>query len=382
MSVLPKLDVLRQPLFLILMELIFYIIISLYILLHLLLLIGLIRNKTNPHQSSFEPNVSVVISAKDEEESIEYCIKSLLSLDYPKEKLEIVLVNDRSVDRTKEIMTRHSSSNSHIKYVEITEERGKLKGKANALAQALISAAGEIIFTTDADIKVNKKWVREALKYYSMNTGVVSGFSVIEPKNLFWGVQSVDWLYLLAVASGGDGIGMPISCVGNNMSYRRKAYDELGGYEKIPFSVTEDFMLLQKIHKTGKYKTFFPVNKEMMNITLPCLTLKQLIRQKKRWSKGGLGEPNPGMIAGLFSFLTGFILLLGWLFIGWQSYLLLVLAKIIMDIIFLLPAVVEFKMAKAYLYLIFFEYYFALYCFVLPFLLASSWKVVWKDQRI
>jgi len=364
------------------LEIIFYIITGLYALMHFVMLIGVLRNKKRPQQSAYEPNVSVVISAKDEEDCIEDCIKLLLEMDYNHEKLEIVLVNDRSVDRTKEIMTQYSSSNPHIKYVEITEERGKLKGKANALAQALKSATGEIIFTTDADIKVNKNWIKEVVKYYSNNTGVVAGYSVIEPKNLMWGLQSIDWLYLLTVASGGDGIGVPISCVGNNMSYRKKAYDEIGGYEKIPFSITEDFMLLQKIHKTGKYKTYFPVNKDTMNVTLPCLTLKQLIRQKKRWSKGGLGEINPGMIVGLFSILTGIVLLFSWLFVGWQSYLILFLAKIITDFIFLFPAIQEFKLYKSILYLIFFEYYFALYVVTLPFLLAFDWKVVWKDQKI
>jgi len=346
------------------------------------MLIGVIRNKKRPQQSGYEPVVSVVISARDEESCIEDCIKSLLEMDYPHDKLEIVLVNDRSVDRTKEIMTRYSSSNPHIKYVEITEERGKLKGKANALAQALKTASGEIIFTTDADIKVNRKWIGEVLNYYSDDTGVVAGYSVIEPRNMFWGVQAIDWLYLLTIASGGDGIGIPISCLGNNMSYRKKAYDEIGGYENIPFSITEDFMLLQKIHKTGRYKTYFPVNKNTMNITLPCLTLKQLIRQKKRWSKGGLGEINPGMIVGLFSFLTGFVLLFGWLFTCWQSYIALVLVKTLTDFIFLFPAVKEFKLSRSYFYLIFFEYYFALYAVILPFLLAFDWKVVWKDQKI
>jgi len=364
------------------MEQIFYIITGLYALMHFIMLIGVLRNKKIPKQSAYEPVVSVVISAKDEESCIEDCIKSLLEMDYPHDKLEIVLVNDRSVDRTKEIMTRYSSSNPHIKYVEITEERLKLKGKANALAQALKSAAGEIIFTTDADIKVNRKWIREILNYYRDNTGVVAGYSVIEPENIFRGVQSIDWLYLLTVASGGDGIGIPISCVGNNMSYRKKAYDEIGGYEGIPFSITEDFMLLQKIHKKGNYKTYFPVNKNTMNKTLPCLTFKQLIRQKKRWSKGGLGELNPGMAVGLFSFLTGIVLLFSWLFVSWQSYAVLVLAKTITDLIFLFPAIKEFKLSKSFLYLIFFEYYFALYVIVLPFLLAIDWKVVWKDQKI
>jgi hypothetical protein len=88
------------------------------------------------------------------------------------------------------------------------------------------------------------------------------------------------------------------------------------------------------------------------------------------------------MLVGAFSFLTGVILLFGWLFIGWKTYLMLVLFKTFVDFFFLLPAILEFKMAKAYLYLIFFEYYFALYVVIMPFLLAFDRKVVWKDQKI
>ncbi len=51
----------------------------------------------------------------------------------------------------------------------------------------------------------------------------------------FSGMQSIDFIYLLFVASGTINIGMPITCIGNNMSYRKKAYDEVGGYENLPF---------------------------------------------------------------------------------------------------------------------------------------------------
>jgi cellulose synthase/poly-beta-1,6-N-acetylglucosamine synthase-like glycosyltransferase len=364
------------------MEIIIFSILGVYILMHLVMFIGLIVNTKKPADSGYEPKVSIVICAKDEEDSIEECIKSLLDLDYPMEKLEILLVNDRSEDRTKEIMMSYVNSNPVLKYVEIFEFTGKLKGKANALAQALKTVTGEIIFTTDADIKVNHRWIREILKYYDEKMGVASGYSVVEPKNLFWGVQSVDWLYLLSVASGGDGIGIPVSCVGNNMSYRKKAYEEVGGYEKIPFSVTEDFMLLQKIHSDAGYKTKFPINDNTKNITLPCLSIKQLLGQKKRWAAGGLDAFNLGILVGVLSWLTGAVILSGWAYLGLQVYLSFVIIKLVCDLVFLFPAVKEFKMYKAYLYILFFEIYFAAYVIVTSVLLILSRKVVWKNQKI
>jgi cellulose synthase/poly-beta-1,6-N-acetylglucosamine synthase-like glycosyltransferase len=364
------------------MEIVICLILGFYVLMHFAMFIGLLVNSKKQAGSTYEPSVSIIICAKDEESCIEDCIKSLLSLDYPIEKLEVVLVNDRSRDRTKEIMMEYVSKHPSLKYMEPVESTGKLKGKANALMQALKITSGEIIFTTDADIEVNPKWVREIIKYYDEKTGIVSGYSVIEPAGLSSGVQSLDWLYLLSVASGGDGIGIPISCVGNNMSYRMKAYNDVGGYEKIKFSVTEDFMLLQKIHKETSYKTKFPVNNDTKNTTLPCLTLTQLLRQKKRWAAGGMGELNFGMLVGLFSWLTGAVIISGWAYLDIGTYLCFILTKLVCDFIFLFPAVKEFKMYKGYLYLIFFELYFAVYVIITSIMLVVDRKVVWKDQKI
>jgi 1,2-diacylglycerol 3-beta-glucosyltransferase len=358
-------------------------ILGIYVLMHLIMLAGIIVNKRRRGTSAIEPFVSIVICAKDEEDSIENCIKSLLELNYPKEKLEIILVNDRSKDRTEEIMKAYVSQHTQLKYYSASESTGRLKGKANALEQGLRLVTGEIVFTTDADIEVNRNWVNEILKYYDENTGVVAGYSVIIPDGFFNSLQSADWLYLLSVASGGDGVGVPISCVGNNMSYRKEAYDKIGGYSNIKFSVTEDFMLLQKIHKnSGFSETRFPVNNETKNITLPCMDLKHLFSQKKRWAAGGMGEFNFGIVVGAFSWLTGVIVLSGWTFLNIETYLFFLLAKLLTDTIFLLPAINEFKMHKVLLYMIPFLFYFAVYVLITSALLVIDRKVVWKDQKI
>ncbi len=365
------------------MDIIVNIILGLYLLMHLIMLIGLLVNSRKTKKSSFEPKVSIVICAKDEEGSIEDCIKSLLDLNYPIEKLEVILVNDRSVDRTKEIMITYTQKHTSLKYYEVTASHEKLKGKTNALAKALKLTTGEIIFTTDADIKVNRNWIRRMLDHYDENTGVAAGFSVILPKGLFYGLQSADWLYLLSVASGGDGVGVPISCVGNNMSYRKDAYDKIGGYENIKFSITEDFLLLQKIHKDSEYKrTQFPVDDDTKNITLPCTDLTTLFRQKKRWAMGGMGEFNFGIVVGMFSWLMGAVILTGWSYLSIQDYLFFVITKLIADSVFLFPAIKEFKMFKVYLYMPLYEIYFAIYVIITSVLLAVDRKVVWKGQKI
>jgi cellulose synthase/poly-beta-1,6-N-acetylglucosamine synthase-like glycosyltransferase len=365
------------------MELIILVILSFYFLEHLIFFIGLQKNlKLPPAVSNSElKSVSVIVAAKNEEACIEDCIKSLLKLEYPHDKLEIILVNDRSTDRTGEIMLGYAQMHKVLKYIGIKEITGKLKGKTNALAEAIKQSKGELIFTTDADIEVKSSWVKELVKYYNDHTGLVSSYSIIKPKKFFWGIQAFDWLYLLTIASGADGLSSQISCLGNNMSYKRKAYDEVGGYENIKFSVTEDFMLLQTIKSKTKWETKFPVSEGAVNYTLPCLTFKELYRQKKRWTKGGLDAKTAGILVGVMAWLSGAVILFGWI-VSLKYYLIFLASKIFIDFFFTLPVVKRFKEYSILLYLIFFEIYFAVYVFIMPVILIVDGKVVWKEQKL
>jgi cellulose synthase/poly-beta-1,6-N-acetylglucosamine synthase-like glycosyltransferase len=369
------------------MEIILYIIFSFLLIEHIFLFIGLTRNLKKPSIISNIPSelpfVSVIVAARNEEKVIESCIRSLIKLNYNKEKLEIILVNDRSTDETGNIMQKYlTSGSSHIKYFEIIETKSKLKGKANALSQALKIAKGEFVFTTDADCEVKPTWINEMLKYYDDKTGVVSSYSIMKPIGINAGIQSLDWIYLLSIASGSFGLDKPISCVGNNMSYRRKAYDEVGGYENIKFSVTEDFMLLQTIHSKTNWEMKFPIDCDCLNWTLPCIGFMELYRQKKRWTKGGLDAHSAGIAAGVLAWLVSLTMVFGWILSGIKIYLLFLLCKIIVDFVFTIPAVKIFKVPKAFLYLLPFEIYYIIYVFLAPFIVLFDRNVVWKEQKM
>src|SRR5258706_14073318 len=99
------------------METAIIIILGLYFIQHLLLFIGIIVNTKKPAGEPSEyPFVSVIIAARNEENNIAACIESLLRVDYPADKLEVLLVNDRSTDKTKEIMQSYSKDNSLLKH--------------------------------------------------------------------------------------------------------------------------------------------------------------------------------------------------------------------------------------------------------------------------
>jgi cellulose synthase/poly-beta-1,6-N-acetylglucosamine synthase-like glycosyltransferase len=367
------------------MDTILLVIISMYFLEHLVYFFGMLRNfnsqKVDFDESNY-PSVSVIVSARNEEKNISMCIESLLKIEYPRENLEIIVINDRSTDKTGEVVKSYSQKYPEIIYLETEDLSNRLKGKTGALNQAIKKSKGEIIFTTDADCEVKPTWVKEMVRYYDENTGVVNSYTIIKPENIYSGFQSYDWLYLLTIASGADGINNQLSCVGNNMSYRRKAYEEVGGYEKVKFSVTEDFMLLKTIRDTTKWQVKFPVDEKILNYTLPCGDFKELYRQKKRWGRGGLDIRFTGFIVGLIGWSAGTAMLGGWVLGCLTGYLLYVISKILIDILFVIPAVHKFNSYKVLFYIIPFELYFAVYAFVLPFILLFDRTVVWKEQKL
>ncbi len=94
-------------------------------------------------------------------------------------------------------------------------------------------------------------------------------------------MQAIDFIYLLFIASGTINLGKPVSCIGNNMSFRKKAYEEAGGFENLPFSVTEDFLLLNSINKLKKYRIIYPLNKDSLVISKPASDSKRTIQPKE-----------------------------------------------------------------------------------------------------
>jgi len=254
-----------------------------------------------------------------------------------------------------------------------------LKGKVRAMAEGIKIANGEIILTTDADCVVSPLWAKTIASYYVGNVGVVNGFTTQIVKNSFSGMQAIDFVYLLFIAAGTINLGKPVSCIGNNMSFRKKAYEETGGFENLPFSVTEDFLLLNSIHKLKKYEVIYPLNRDSLVISIPASSFGELFKQKKRWAVGGIDAPLLGIGLMLWAFLTNLFILLTPFFFS-AAWLYLVIFKIAIDFFVLLPVHQKLGLQKNLKYFLVFQIYYIIYVLVLPFAVLFNKKVKWKDR--
>ena len=360
-------------------ELIFLIAMCGYFLQTIWFILGL--QKKFPKKSITDlPYATIIVASRNEENNILVCMNALNNLEYPEGKLEIILVDDKSTDNTGEIISSFISDKPKFRKIVTKNEIGHLKGKTNAIANAIEQANGEIILTTDADCVVSPTWAKTLASYFEDDVAIVNGFTVQNAKTQFEGMQHLDFVFLLSVASGTINFDKPLSCIGNNMSFRKSAYDEVGGYENLPFSVTEDFNLLFAIHKLKKFKIIYPLDREGLVTTLPCSDFKTLYRQKKRWGVGGMKVPIRGF----------FIMSLGWIahlaiimmpFFFTSVALSLLFFKLVIDYLFLFFVLNELKLTSTLKYFFTFELYYILYVVLLPFAVLPSRKVKWKGRE-
>lgn len=360
-------------------EIVFLISLSLYFIQSVIFIIGAsIRFKKLDEDNL--PSITIIVSARDEEENILDCLKSLDQSIYPSDKIEILIVNDFSADKTGQIIENFISDKPKFKCLLPEKAIGSLKGKANAIANAIKVAQGEVILTTDADCIVAPTWAKTIASYYKDDVAIVCGYTDQFSKNAFEAMQSLDFIYLLAVAAGAMNLGKPLSCIGNNMSYRKSVYDEIGGYENVPFSVTEDFQVLMAIHKLKKYKIIYPLDKNALVTSKPCPDVTTLFWQKKRWGVGGLNSDFAGFFVTATAFITHICMLLTPFFFS-TTALYIFSFKIITDYFFMFPFFNKLNLKFPFKHFVAFEIYFLFYVTFLPFALAMGRKIKWKGRH-
>ncbi len=122
-----------------------------------------LRDVTPPEDEEDLPQVSLIVAARNEERNIEAGVRSLLALDY--EPLEIIVVNDRSTDRTGAILDRVAAEYPQLKVVHLTKLPPGWLGKNHALHYGAQRASGELLLFTDADVIMEPTTLGRAVGY-------------------------------------------------------------------------------------------------------------------------------------------------------------------------------------------------------------------------
>ena len=325
------------------------------------------------------PLVSILIAARNEEATILACLRAVSQLHYPASSIDVLIGNDQSTDQTAARVAEFVRDNPTFRLLNITESVNGLSGKANVLAQLARQAKGQYLFFTDADTRVPPDWLTEILRSFTGNTGVVTGVTLPEGVSIFHKLQTLDWLYNLTLTHLVGSVGTPITAMGNNMAVSRSAYEAVGGYESLPFSVTEDYVLFRAILAKG-YGFQDLLNESVLAHTEPVDTFMAFLQQRKRWMRGATALP--GWIVGFLygNYLAGPLLLL----LGWFSPVLaigLYLSRLLIQTMVLSLGLSRLRQTRLWPYALLFDGYQLI---IGPLAVIFYWlptKIDWKGRK-
>lgn len=200
-------------------------------------------------RGKIEPKVTFLITAYNEERDITKKLENTLSLNYPRERLEIIVASDGSTDRTDEIVRGFADRGVSLIRVE-----GRV-GKTETQNQAVKSATGDIIIFSDATTRYDDNAIEKMVRNYADETvGAVSGrYEYYNPTGASIGVGSVlFWKYENLIKSCQTKIKTITGCCGCIYSVRRKLY------EPLPADIISDLIEPLKILEKGYRIVFEP----------------------------------------------------------------------------------------------------------------------------
>jgi len=238
--------------------------------------------KAKPSSKANLPFISIIVPLKDEERVIGRLLDTLLRLDYPKEKSEIIIVEDGSRDRTVEICQKYARQHpSHIKVFH----RVTSNGKPSALNYALRKAKGEILALFDADCVPNSDVLSRAVECFKdPSTAAVQGStaSINANENMLTRLISYEEaVSFRAYALGRNVLDLFVYLIGSCCFLRRDVLEKLGGWDEN--SLCEDLEISVRLTKEGYLIRYVP---EIQSWQESPAKLDSLIRQRARSLRG------------------------------------------------------------------------------------------------
>ena len=256
-----------------------------------------------------------------------------------------------------------------------------MKAKQNVLAQLAKQTSFSNILICDADMQVHPLWARTLAGELEKDFGMVCGTTIVAGTTFFSRMQTLDWLMGMSIAKSHSVMGIPITGVGNNMAVTKEAYEGVGGYEKLPFSITEDYKLFQAIHeKAGwKYRQLF--HESSLSFTVAAKDISQWLGQRRRWFRGGAEIAWYNKTLLLFNAIVMPILVCALFLLPLKSFLVFWSMKLIADFCFLLIASMKLNNLGWMKWFPLFEMYYQVVALVLPFNQILFSTVNWKGRK-
>ncbi len=211
-------------------------------------LLTIFYHKNYKEENDFKPQISILISAYNEEKTLEKTIFNLIESDYPSDKLEIIVGSDNSIDGTNEILKKMGEKYPNLKYVLFDKRRGK-KFVINDIVKL---ARGEILVFSDSNTIYKKDALKNLIKYYTDPRvgGVCGRLKLIESTDNFetGNQEKKYWDYESWIKNNEGKLGILIGANGGIYSIKRNLFIPMPESEP----VVDDLYLSLKILEMGK----------------------------------------------------------------------------------------------------------------------------------
>ena len=368
---------------------ILYVLTALYCLFLLFLIVGTFRVNRTISSNKKNHFISVIIAARNEDKHLSFLLDNLLKQDYPQDKFEIIIVNDRSTDKTDYILNNFSKKYSQIKYISIQDEIPGLVRKKRALTEGVKHAQGEILLFTDADCRPGKFWLSSMNEVFSRGFDVIVGYSPLECQGKGFGkkiicmLKKLERLAMFTLSDGSIGWNWGITATGRNFAYKKNVFESINGFNGIGHIPSgDDDLFLQKISKSHSYKLGFVTHPDSYVPSIEQKSGSQTFQQEKR--RGSKWRYYPALIksVSLLAFIYLFLILITFILalagvLTWKFFLIIFLSKSMFDFLILLRGATIFR---EYISLLVFPLVEVLYApyFVMFGLLGTFGKYKWK----
>ena len=211
--------------------------------------------------------VSVIVPAKDEQDNIGMALETLLAQDYP--NIEVLVVDDRSTDRTPDIVREVAASDPRVRLIQVAELAPGWFGKPHAMHVGAAEARGDWLLFVDADCRQAPHSVRAGVKFLAANQGdMLSLWPVLEMHG-FWenAVQPVAGSVLVAwfrPTWANNPKRRTAFANGQYICIRRATYEAIGGYDAVKNEIVEDIALARCVKGAG-HRLFNAVGEDLFS---------------------------------------------------------------------------------------------------------------------
>ncbi len=235
-------------------------------------------------EAKYEPAVSILIPARNEELVIGRLLQRMAELTYPRDKMQVIVIDDASSDGTEQIAQEFSRRYEFIEVLHRDKKAGG-KGKASALNSGLERSTGEIVLCFDADYYPQRNIVEKLVRKFADPTvGAVQGRPVVlnESQNVVTRIVTLERIGGYRVdQEARDNLGLIPQFGGTVGGFRRSILEKLGGFDES--MLTEDTDLTFQVYLAG-FKIRYVGDAECYEEAVG--TWKAYWRQRHRWARG------------------------------------------------------------------------------------------------